>query len=58
VDVNSYTVESVLSEALALTGDWHTRGYWRESEQVVNWMCENMEWVEDSRYEPLPASYV
>lgn len=58
VDVNSPTVQSVLQEALALQGDWHTRGFWSESEQVVNWMCENMTWVDDNRFEPLPASYI
>jgi hypothetical protein len=44
VDVYSPIVENVLSEALALPGDWHQRGWRGVPEQIVNWMNENMSW--------------
>ena len=44
VDVYSPVVENVLSEALALPGDWHERGWRAVPEQIVNWMNLNMTW--------------
>lgn len=57
VDAYSPVVENVLSEALALNGDWHSRGGRSVPEKIVNWMNENMSW--SGSYElgyPRPAS--
>ncbi|MBD3423823.1 MAG: T9SS type A sorting domain-containing protein [Candidatus Latescibacteria bacterium] len=60
VDVDAPIVEDVLSEALALQGDWHQAGYWSEPEKIVNWLNINMEWVDYNIYElePPSASYI
>ena len=58
VDVDAQIVEDVLWEAQAMAGDWHQSGYWSEPEKIVNWLNQNMEWVDDDRYEPWSASYI
>ena len=44
VDAYSSVVGNVLSEALALGGDWHEGGGRSVPERIVNWMNENMSW--------------
>jgi hypothetical protein len=58
VDCYNYPVAEVLSEAKSMSGDWLVRGYWREPEQIVNWMNQNMTWKDDNRYQPWSASYI
>lgn len=50
VDVYSPVVQNVLTEALALPGDWHERGWRAVPEKIVNWMNMNMSW--SGSYEP------
>jgi len=52
VDAYSSVVETVLSEALALAGDWHERGGRGVPEKIVNWMNENMSWSGSYVYFP------
>ncbi len=58
VDVNASIIGDVLSEAQAMPGDWHEAGFWDEPEKVVNWLNQNMDWVDDNRYTPWHASYI
>jgi hypothetical protein len=56
VDANSPVVASVLNEAKLLQGDWHQRAYWKEPEQIVNWMCEELTWEDTDAYTSKSAS--
>jgi len=59
VDAYSPVVENVLSEALVLSGDWHSRGGRSVPEKIVNWMNENVSWSGSYELEyPRPASQI
>lgn len=44
VDVNAGIVGRDLASAQQLDGDWDFRGYWKEPEQIVNWMNAHITW--------------
>jgi len=44
VDVNAGIVGQDLTLAQQLEGIWHLRGYWKEPEQIVNWMNGHIAW--------------
>jgi len=55
VDVNSNAVSNALAQVMGMEGIWHLRGYWREPEKIVNWLCQNMTWEEIDTYDPMHA---
>lgn len=50
VDVGASIVGQDLDLAKQLPGDWDFRGYWKEPEQIVNWMNGHITWSESNSY--------
>jgi len=58
IDVNAPIVQQTLNLAKQLEGIWHLRGYWKEPEQIVNWMHGHIDWYESNSYALRSASQV
>jgi hypothetical protein len=50
VDVGAGIVGQDLGLAQQMEGDWDFRGYWKEPEQIVNWMRQNIAWSESDSH--------